>query len=454
MTKGKIFSRRTFLKTAGTLTAGGLLAACAVAPPAAQPSAGEASAQPPGPLTGELTFWMTNSGNIGEAIQDRYNELGTGITVTWELGDFDTNTKIMAALAAGDPPDVHHLGRWQTGDMAVRNAIVPLDNYIDASSTFEWANVWDRLQEDCTMFGKRWTVPLSTDTRAFFYNKQLMADAGLDPEAPPDTWEQLLAAVPQLTKRDEGGRLTQVGFTPSFGNPPVYLMFFSVLWCKGGGIVDNDLTQITIASNEGIAAMAFLKELMDVQGGYNDAKAFTSSLMPGEGLDPFTIQSVATMMMGGWVLNTYDEVAPDLDYGIIPGPHFEGSDIRCNYDGGGSWYIFREGNKQDLGWEFIETVMSDDFLIPLSDEFDLLPGTKSASAEFEKMDPRRSVFVSTANTVKWIPVFSGTLETLGAMATAFDNILIADNDIESELQSAQDKMQVILDRHNSFPPPQ
>ena len=38
------------------------------------------------------------------------------------------------------------------------------------------------------MWGKKWTVPLSTDTRAFFYKKLLdEEEAGLDPENPPTT---------------------------------------------------------------------------------------------------------------------------------------------------------------------------------------------------------------------------------------------------------------------------
>jgi ABC-type glycerol-3-phosphate transport system substrate-binding protein len=450
----KSLTRRRFLEGAGAAAAIGALAACApAAAPQAKPQEAGPTTAPAAPNTGEIVFWMTNWENEGEYIQDEYNKLDTGLKVKWELGDFDTNTKIMAALAAGNPPDVHHLGRWQTGDMAVRNAIVPLDDYIKSSPTFKWDNLWGRLQEDCTMWGKKWTVPLSTDTRAFFYNKKQLADAGFDPENPPDTWEGLLAAAPKLTKKDDGGRLTQIGFTPSFGNPPVYLMFFSVLWCKGGDIVDPQLTKITIASQAGIDAMTFLKQLMEAQGGYKDAVAFTTGVTPAEGLDPFTMEAVSTMMMGAWVFTTYDKVAPDLDYGIVPGPKFEGSDINCNYDGGGSWYIFREGNKQDLGWKFIEGVMDDKFLIPLLDKFNSLPPTKTAAAVWQKQNERRPVFASTADTVKWIPVFSGTLETLNAMATAFDNILIAGNDIESELVAAQDKMQQILDRHNSFPPP-
>ena len=454
----KGLSRRGFLKMAGIAAAGGILAACApaAAPPTEAPSEpAEETGGEAAPLTGELTFWIRDfwGGDMPDDIAAWFNDLDTGITVKWELGDFDENTKIMSALAAGNPPPVAHLGRWQIGDMAVRNAIVPFDDYIAQSDTFKWDNVWDRMQVDCTMFGKKWTVPLSTDTRAFFWNKRLVEEAGLDPEAPPTTWEQLLDAAPKLTKRDDGGRLDQIGFTPSFANPPVYLMFFSVLWCKGGQIVDDDYTAISIASQEGVEAMEYLKELLDAQGGYEEAVAFTTALTPGENLDAFTIEKVATMMMGQWVFTNYDKYTPDLEYGIAPGPVFDGMDEHCNYDGGGSWFIFKEGGQPDLGWKFIEAVMEDDFLIPLSDKYNLLPGTKSASAAYAEMDERRPVFVETANTVKWIPVFSGTLETLSAMSTAFDNILIGGAEIESELATAQDKMQVILNRHNSFPPP-
>ncbi|NLE43809.1 MAG: extracellular solute-binding protein [Chloroflexi bacterium] len=454
MAKLNGLSRRDFLKAMGAVAAGSALAACAPQTPATQAPAAETTPEA-APMTGEIVLWIRDfwGGDMPDDMVAMFNDRDLGFTAKWELGDFDENTKIMSALAAGNPPPVAHLGRWQVGDMAVRNAVVPLDEYIAQSETFKWDNVWDRMQVDCTMFGKKWTVPLSTDTRAFFWNKRLMEEAGLDPEAPPTTWEQVLDVAPKLTVRDEGGRLDQIGFTPSFANPPVYLMFCSVLWCKGGAIVDDAYTQISIADQEGIEAMQYLKDLMDAQGGYEDAVAFTTALTPGENLDAFTIEKVAMMMNGQWVFTDYDKYAPDLEYGIMPGPVFEGMDEHCNYDGGGSFFIFKEGGKPEMAWKFIETMMEDDILVPLSDTYNLLPGTKSASAEYEKMDERRPVFVETANEVKWIPVFSGTLETLGAMATMFDNVLIGGADIASELAAAQDKMQVILDRHNSFPPP-
>ena len=47
----------------------------------------------------------------------------------------------------------------------------------------------------------------------------------------------------------------------------------------------------------------------------------------------------------------------------------------------------------------------------------------------------------------------GILETLGDIATMFDNILIGGKDIASELEIAEEKIQAVLDRHNEFPVP-
>ena len=181
----------------------------------------------------------------------------------------------------------------------------------------------------------------------------------------------------KLTKKDEGGRLTQIGFTPTFANPPVYLMFCSVLWCKGGEIVNDDLNKITIASS-GHRCHEVPEGPNGRPGRLQGCRRVHNGPDTGRELDPFTIGAVATMMNGPWVFTTYDKVAPDLDYGVFPARVRGLSDILQL-----RWrrllVHLQAGKKEDMGWKFIETVMEDEFLVPLPDEFNLLPGTKSAA---------------------------------------------------------------------------
>lgn len=444
-------SRRDFLRMTGLGLASLGLAAC-TAPTTTAPGTSSGGESAPSNETAELVFWHPTQ-DQGELMQQRFNESGASFQAKWELGEYDTNTKIMAALAAGAPPPVSLLGRWQVGDLAVRNAIVTLDDAIDASETFEWSTIWERLQKDSVSWGKRWIIPYTTDTRALFYHKGMLAEAGYDPETPPTTWAEIQEMAVALTTRDGAGRLETVGFTPSFGNPPVHLMFLTMLWCLDSDMVNDDLTQITIAGDKGIEAMTFLKNLLDSQGGYEEVSAFTKSLTLAEGIDAFSAGNVGLAMnTNGRVLN-YDRYSPDLDYGLTVGPLFPEFNIEANYDGGGGWYFFKEGGDFERAWEFVEFLMSPDFYTEYSNQFWQLPARSDVGAAWADLDPRREIFIATANTVKWIPIFVGVLESLGSLATMFDNILLGGADISSELANAEAQMQIILDAHNEYPVP-
>ena len=233
-------NRRRFLQTAGMSAAGLALAACAT--PAAAPAEGEAEA--PAAEIPEVVFWHPSEDRALN-IQDKFNEAGMGVTAVWQLGEYDQNTKTMAALAAGTPPPVSYLGRWQSADLAVRDALVVLDDYVEAANNFTWDDIWERLQKDSILWGKKWTIPYTTDTRALLYNRTVMAEAGLDPDSPPLTWDDLHQMAGQITEYDDAGRLDVIGFTPSFGNPPVHLMFLTLIWCLDSDMVSEDLSPVS-----------------------------------------------------------------------------------------------------------------------------------------------------------------------------------------------------------------
>lgn len=440
-------SRRRFLKGAGLGAAGLALAACAA--PAAEPAAGDAEA--PDAEIPEVVFWFPWE-DPALNIQDKFNEAGLGVTAVWQLGEYDSNTKTMAALAAGTPPPVSFLGRWQSGDLAVRDALVVLDDYIEGAQNFTWDNIWERLQKDSILWGKKWIVPYTTDTRALLYNRTVMGEAGLDPDAPPLTWDELHQMAIDITEQDEAGRLDVIGFTPTFGNPPVHLMFLTLIWCLDSDMVNEDLTEVTI-TDKGEEAMVFLKQVMDDQGGYEAAGAFTRGLSLAEGIDAFSAGKVGLAMHGQWVLRNYDKYTPDLDFGMIPGPVFPEYDIHANYDGGGGWFLFKEGGQPDDAWALVDFCMGEEFYLDHANQFAWLPARSDVGKQWATFDERREVFAATANTVRWIPIFVGILETLGDIATMFDNILIGGKDIASELEIAEEKIQAVLDRHNEFPVP-
>lgn len=439
-------SRREFLRLAGLGLTGAALTACVV--PTEAPAAPGAVGAPAAPVqaTEELAFWI-HSEEWGEYIQKEANDAGLGFTVKWELGEYDSNTKTMLALAAGTPPSISLLGRWQHPDLAARNAIVDLEDYVEMSASFKWENLWQRLQNEALFRGRKFVIPYTTDTRALFYNREVMAEAGLDPDAPPTTWEDLHSQAVAVLKQDEAGRIDRIGFTPTFGNPPVFVLFFTLYWCTGQSEVSEDRTRATIATPEGEQIMAFIKGLMDDQGGYEAAGAFTRSLTLAEGIDAFSSGHVAFAMNTNGVPRNYARYSPDLDYGMIPGPAFEAYGIPANYDGGGGWYFFKEGPNVETAFKFADYVLAREFMTKFMDNFNAMPARSDSGEEWAQLnETHRRIFVDTAETVRWPAIVPFYLELYGALATMWDNVLIGGREIASELQIAQDAMQVILDK--------
>lgn len=63
--------------------------------------------------------------------------------------------------------------------------------------------------------GDVWGLPVIVDPHfGLIYNKRLFREAGLDPERPPATIDDLDAMFAPLTRRSPDGGLQQIGVTP------------------------------------------------------------------------------------------------------------------------------------------------------------------------------------------------------------------------------------------------
>ena len=120
-----------------------------------------------------------------------------GVTVEFVAQPFDQYyTLLGAAIQAGKGPDVMLFnGGGQIRDRV--DALLPLDEYV-AQDKQRLAG-WDAFTKD----GKIYAAPITLQGHPIYYNKTLYQKAGLDPEKPPTTWDELLsdcAAIKQATK--------------------------------------------------------------------------------------------------------------------------------------------------------------------------------------------------------------------------------------------------------------
>lgn len=216
-------SRRAFLAAASTALAGAVLSACGGTPtavPTQKPAAAPPTAVPPTPAPKTpvtikyQTVWNVGTPNdiVTPAVQMFNDKFGPNLKA--ELVAVPAvEASMLTAMAGGTAPDVYHYGPDPTG-LYARGVIQPLDDLIGGVSGFD-PNIY--LPEQWageTWNGKKMGIPALEGSflPAFIWNKKLVQEAGLDPEKPPTTWDEIRSWASKLTKKDTSGNIVQLGF--------------------------------------------------------------------------------------------------------------------------------------------------------------------------------------------------------------------------------------------------
>ena len=105
--------------------------------------------------------------------------------------------------------------------------------------------------------------------------------AALDPERPPQTWEELETYTDRLTKRRPDGTFERIGFipvVPTWSNSWFYLYS----WQNGGEFMSPDGRTCTLLNPQSEEAMQWLTDFYGRISGAEQVMAFASTFMPQE----------------------------------------------------------------------------------------------------------------------------------------------------------------------------
>lgn len=294
-----------------------------------------------GENTVELTMWGSWGGDqVGQlekqlegfnASQDKYH-------VTYMVQD-SMEQKLLTAIASNEVPDIVLWDRFNTGVYAPKGALAPIDDYI-AKDNVDMSQFYAPAVDEMTADGNIYGIPLTVDTRIIFYNKDMLAEAGVDPASITD-WNSLRDAAVKLTKWD-GDKLVQSGFSLKDVG-----LFNNWIGQAGGKMIDDSVNPPTAAFNTeaGLTVLEYWNQLL------NEDKVYQLGFEDGFGGDGFKAGKVALAFNGPWTLESYREAG--LNFGVIGQPvgyHGEKSAMM-----GGFGLVIPKGAKNpDAAWEFIK----------------------------------------------------------------------------------------------------
>lgn len=208
----------------------------------------------------EITFWHS----LGKAGTDVVNEITEKFNASQSeyrlksefVGPYDDATvKLQAAIPAKKQPDLMMMEVTRYGLFADAGVLEDLDPYLKK----EGAAFLDQYQpfalEGPKYQGKSYVLPFNVSTPVMYWNKAAFTAAGLDPNAPPKTWDELRAMALKLTKR-EGDKVTQWGLSGIS-----QFVRWGFVAQAGGEWVDPKSNEVVMDSPATIKAYSFMADL-------------------------------------------------------------------------------------------------------------------------------------------------------------------------------------------------
>jgi sn-glycerol 3-phosphate transport system substrate-binding protein len=176
-------------------------------------AAGTASAQT------EIQWWHAMGGNLGDAV----NALAEGfnksqnqykVVAVYKGSYTETLTAAIAAFRAKQNPHIVQVFEVGTANMmAAKGAVYPVHQLMaDAKEAFDpKAYIGPVYGYYSTTDGKLLSMPFNSSTPVLYFNKDVMQKAGLDPNTPPKTWDELGAMAKKAVAAG-----AKCGFTPQW----------------------------------------------------------------------------------------------------------------------------------------------------------------------------------------------------------------------------------------------
>lgn len=379
ITSDSAVSRRRFLVLAGVAASAGLLQACssgstsapanAPAPAATQaaPAPAAKATSAPAAATSAPAAQSAKSGSISvwtgyPELEPFYKSVAEDFNKTYPKMSVEVlsstlremEQKLSTAVSTGQGPDVFDIGpniiiKFIEGGLA-DPVPAEIDQYIKSGIYTDFVLGY------LTYGGKLYGIPLLDGGRdALFYNKAMFRDAGLDPNKPPTTFDEMMEYAKKLVKYDGNDNITRSGMSLRLSGQGsgIAEKFWFILHNMGGEPVvqtkDGKLWHNGYDNDAGRKALQYYVDAVytfhvDDQKVKHDAEALET-------------ESTAMLIRESWVIGEAAQKNPKLDYGASPMPRDVKWDTMAQ-----PWgiYVNKTAQDQAVAWDFAKAATSKD----------------------------------------------------------------------------------------------
>ena len=398
-----------------------------------------------------INYWgvFSSSEQQEKRIVDEFNRLYRGrirVIPGPAMTPADLREKLAVAIAAGTAPEVVKFDRFAIAEWAHNGLLHPLDLLI----TRDRINVKDfypAAWNEQMFEGRTYGLPWNMDVRAYLFNRAVFAEAGLDPAAPPRTWDEVDQVARKLDRRS-GDTFSRAGFLATEGN----WFFYGWLLAAGGDITDPTGRKVTWNSEAGRRAARFMVENYTRYGG---TPTLTRLKSPGGLYAALADGRIASVVGGSWFIGSLLKAAPEADIGVAPPPRpSELAGTPVSWSGGFSLVIPSTvpPEKKEAAWTFARFFTRKAAVVEVFKGANLgqLPALRSAVLDpaFRQGQPKQlNTFLKILPFSRFRPVIPGGEQLWKVYRDILENKLLNENvPVEQALSETARLGQMVLDQ--------
>ena len=299
------------------------------------------------PIT--LHFWNVFTGSDGDILREivnKYNETNTdNIKIEMDIMPNDTlQQKLPAAIATKTAPELVLFGVENLAPYVSNDSLEDISDFWETTGV-DKNNFLENVTELSYVDGKLYGTPMQYNVSYLYWNKDLFEAAGLDPNTPPTTLDELAEYAVKLTDASKN----QFGLAL-----PTNATYMQFLWANGGDANDPNSNTNLLNSEENLKTLEWLQDL-------TVNKKVTPLNITGADADTMLqAGQIAMYMSGPWQINGLR--AQGINFGIAP---CVAGSAGAFSPAGGCSYVIPKGTdaaKKEAAYKFMKYWLTDEIL--------------------------------------------------------------------------------------------
>jgi sn-glycerol 3-phosphate transport system substrate-binding protein len=291
-----------------------------------------------------------------EKLTDEFNSSQSKVKVTLvnQVTYDDTFTKYKAGLSSGDLPDVVQLQGSDQQQMIDTRTPVPAGACAKADK-YSFSDFLPRVMSYFTVRGTVYAMPFNTSGQVFIYNKQAFQKAGLDPEKPPTTLDEVRSAAEKL-KSSGAVKGPPLGLKIAPGDFEQWRAMANKLFVNNSNGRKARATKAAFNDATGREIFAWMSSM--VKDGLAETNPDSGSSIYdnltgiGNGNHAMSIDTSAVLGTVTQLLATGQYPDVTIGVGPMPGPSGKGG---VAVQGGALWIVNKSSAaKQAAAWQFLK----------------------------------------------------------------------------------------------------